>query len=246
MMTFSTSAMSLVLRSWSLPHFTLYSSDRVNARVARRALEPRRLPPALRRSCAAGSRRSRRGSVGSQNENARYTSTATTASPALTPKRREGADHAALHPADPARERQQVAEHADEVGHHDHRPGRRVRRRRGTPPTASRCRSPTRRPRRAAPGRGRAEAQRRAHAAAPARRAPRRALPATRPHAALAVAPALDPPLEVAGSSAIEQEDRDHRPRRRSPGTTVIANGAGPVEDARRTARGRQMTSASM
>jgi hypothetical protein len=36
----------------------------------------------------------------------------------------EGGDHAALHPADAARHRQQVPEHADEEGLHEH-PARR-------------------------------------------------------------------------------------------------------------------------
>src|SRR3954447_23491774 len=38
----------------------------------------------------------------------------------------ERADHAAVDAPDAARQRQQVAEHADEVAHHDDRPGRRL------------------------------------------------------------------------------------------------------------------------
>ena len=66
------------------------------------------------------------GSVGSQNEIARYASTAITARPAGTPERRERSDHPALDAADPAGKRQQAAERPEEVAHHEHGHGHTV------------------------------------------------------------------------------------------------------------------------
>ena len=135
-------------------HFTLYSSS-----------PPPIVTPARRPPSPPGARRAT-GHAPAQLEvgdRARAASAARTRtrgrsarrrsrSPTTTPKRREGADHAAVDPADAARQRQHVAEHARRS-----RPARSPRRaadrarRRGSTPTAWRCRSPTRRPRPSTP-----------------------------------------------------------------------------------------------
>ena len=66
------------------------------------------------------------GSVGSQNANSAVDEHGDDRERSVDAERGERADHAAVDAADAARQRQQVAEHPDEVGHHDHADRRRA------------------------------------------------------------------------------------------------------------------------
>ena len=117
------------------------SSDRwIGPRGRRRCVPARASGP---RCAAAGSRRSRPAPSAARTRSLCRTAPRATARSRFDPERGERADHPTLHAPKATRERQQVAEHADEVGHPDHRERRRRAEGVEHRPQHAACQSPT-------------------------------------------------------------------------------------------------------